>query len=126
LAKLKIDELIKILSNDVLKYSTCIEMNFCIENDEVYSDCWLGKLSDKTKGNIEIYWYGLVSDGSQAFEYTELKDILNANVFYSKSICDVIENIDWYSLDGCGVEERLSYYTDNDMTQPRRSVPKSI
>lgn len=126
MAKLKIDELVKILSNDVLKYNTCIEMNFCIENDEVYGDCWLGKLPNKDKENTEIYWYGLVSDGSQAFEYNKIEDILNAKVFCDKSICDVIGSINWYSLDGCGIEERLSYYTDNDITQPRRSAPKCI
>jgi len=58
LAKLKIDELVKILSNDVLKYNTCIEMNFCIENDEVYSDCWLAKsgLNEVACNRFDYIW----------------------------------------------------------------------
>lgn len=91
--KLKLQDLIKILSEDVLKNNSCIEINFCIYNDVKYEDCWMGKMPDKNNVNKEIYWYGLVEDGSQAYDYDCLDDILNAKVFKNKSICDIWESI---------------------------------
>lgn len=107
LVKIKFDDLITILSRDVVEYNSCIEMNFCIDNDTEYEDCWLGKMPDKDEYGKEVYWYGLVTDGSQAYDYAKLEDILNAKVFHGKSLCDVIEKITWYSLDGCSIEEIL-------------------
>ncbi len=113
MAKLKLQDLITVLNSDLAKYNSCIEMNFCIDNDTKYEDCWLGKMPDKKNRDKEVYWYGLVSDGSQAYEYAKLEDILNAKVFNDKSLCDVIEKITWFSLDGNSIEEILPYYIDN-------------
>lgn len=126
MSKIKLQDLIRILGSDVLKYNSCIEMNFCIDNDKEYEDCWIGKMPDKGDVTKEIYWYGLVQDGSQAYDYNELEDILNAKVFYGKSIYDVIEEITWYSLDGCSIEDMVSYYINDDIERPLRSAPKSI
>lgn len=113
MAKIKLQDLITVLNSDVLKYDSCIEMNFCIENDTEYEDCWLGKMPDRDEHGKEIYWYGLLQDGSQAYDYTKLDYLLNAKVFHGKSLCDVIEKIIWYSLDGCSIEERLPDYINN-------------
>lgn len=59
------------------------------------------------------YWYGLVPDGSQTYEYDNLENILNAKVFYGKSLYDVIDKITWFSLDGSSIEEMLPYYIDD-------------
>lgn len=112
MSKIKLRDLITVLSSDVVKYNSCIEMNFGIDNDTEYEDCWLGKMLDRNKSNKEIYWYGLVPNGSQAYDYDQLEDILNVKVFHGKSLCDVIEKITWYSLDGCSIEERLPDYLD--------------
>lgn len=112
MAKLKFQDLIKILEKDVVKDNACIEMNFCIDEDTEYEDCWLGKMIDNTVEGGELYWYGLVADGSQAYEYDKLEDILAAKVFHGKSLYDVIEDITWFSLDECSIEERLPYYID--------------
>jgi hypothetical protein len=112
LAKIKLEDLIKILSSDVIKYKACIEMNFCIDNNIEYEDCWIGKMPDRDNLNKEIYWYGLVGDGSQVYNYAKLEDILNAKVFNGKSMYDVIEKVTWNSLDGCSIEEMLSNYID--------------
>jgi hypothetical protein len=87
-------------------------MNFCIDNDIVYGDCWLGKMPDRDNSRKAVYWYGLVPDGSQAYEYTELEDFIDAKVFNGKSMRDVFEKVTWYSLDGCSIEGMLPYYLD--------------
>lgn len=112
MAKIELEDLIKVLSNDVITHQSCIEMNFCIENNTEYEDCWIGKMPDRYNSIKEIYWYGLVRDGSQAYDYHNLEDILNAKVFNGKSMCDVIEKVTWYSLDGCIIDERLPYYIE--------------
>lgn len=109
MVKIKLQDLVKVLSEDVLKNNSCIEINFCIDNDVEYEDCWMGKMPDKNNVNKEIYWYGLVEDGSQGYDYDCLEDILNAKVFKNKSICDIWESITLYSLNGCDVEEMLQY-----------------
>ena len=111
LTKIKLQDLVAILSNDVVKNNSCIEMEFSIDDTE-YDDCWLGKMPDRDESNKEIYWYGLAPDGSQAYEYTELEDILKAKVFHGKSLYELIDKINWHSLDGCSIEERLPYYID--------------
>ena len=113
MAKIKLKDLITVLNSDVLKNNSCIEMNFCIDNDIEYKDCWIGKMPDKNIIGKVVYWYGLLSDGSQAYDYDKLEDILNAKVFHDKNLSDVIEKITWYSLDGCSIEERLPYYIDD-------------
>lgn len=126
MAKIKLQDLITVLNSDVVKYNSCIEMNFCIDNDTEYEDCWLGKMPDNKKVGNEVYWYGLVSDGSQAYDYSELEYILNAKVFHGKSLCDIIEKITWYSLDGCSIEEILPDYIDDYSKSPEMSAPINI
>lgn len=110
MSKIQLQDLIRILSDDVVKYNSCIEMNFCIDNDIVYNDCWLGKMPDRDNPRKAVYWYGLIPDGSQAYDYTELEDFMASKVFSGKSMGDVIERVTWYSLDGCSLEERLPDY----------------
>jgi len=122
----RFEDLIKVLSGDVVRYNSCIEMNFGIDNDAKYEDCWMGKMPDRDNLGKELYWYGLVPDGSQAYDYAKLEDILNAEVFHGKSLCDVIEKVTWYSLDGCSIEERLLDYIEDNAKGPLRSAPKFI
>lgn len=113
MAKIRLQDLITVLNSDVVRYNSCIEMNFCIEADTEFEDCWVGKMPNRDDPSKEVYWYGLVQDGSQAYDYTKLEDILNAEVFHGKSLCDVSEKTTWYSLDGCSIEERLPDYIDD-------------
>ncbi|SHE54134.1 hypothetical protein SAMN02745784_00996 [Tissierella praeacuta DSM 18095] len=46
--KINIDDFIKILDEDVVKNNSCIEMNFYVEGDKDYTDCWLGKMFNKS------------------------------------------------------------------------------
>jgi hypothetical protein len=125
-SKIKLQDLKKILSSDVIKNNSCIEMSFCIDNSEKYDDCWLGKMPSKTDSKQELYWYGIVHDGSQAYDYNILDNILNAKVFDGQSMCEIIENITWHSLDGCSIEEMLPYYLTDDSHRPRWSAPINI
>lgn len=47
--KIKLTDLIRVLNENVLENNTCIEMNFCIDDDIEYEDCWLGKTPDMNK-----------------------------------------------------------------------------
>lgn len=123
LAKIKLQDLITVLKSDVVKYNSCIEMNFCIDDDTEYEDCWLGKMPDRDNLGKEVYWYGLTSDGLQGYDYAKLEDILNSKVFHGKSLFDVIEKITWCSLDGCSIEERLPDYLDDYAIKAKRSAP---
>lgn len=113
MAKLNLQDLIIILNRDVVKCNSCIEINFCIDNDIEYKDCWLGKMPDNKNIGRELYWYGLVPDGLQTYKYDNLENILNDKVFNGKSLYDVIDKITWFSLDGSSIEEILPYYIDD-------------
>jgi len=80
-------------------------------------------MPDRDNLGKEVYWYGLTSDGLQAYDYAKLEDILNSKVFHGKSLCDVIEKVTWYSLDGCIIEERLPDYLDDYAIKANRSAP---
>lgn len=110
MCRLTLEELTMILSEDVVKRNTCVELNFCVDGSELYHDCWLGKMpAPETKQNA-VFWFGLVADGSQAYDYPTLPELLEAGVLEGKSLLEILPSITWYSLDGCGVEERLAYY----------------
>lgn len=55
MAKMKLQDLITILNSDVVKNNTSIEMNFSIDDDREYEDCWVGKIPDKEVPNKEVY-----------------------------------------------------------------------
>lgn len=110
MSKIELNDLITILKSDVLKNNSCIEMNFSIKDDKEYKNCWIGKMPDDNKFGKEVYWFGLVEDGSQGYEYDTLDDIINAKVFNGKSLSEIFDEITWNTLDGSSFEERLSDY----------------
>lgn len=50
------EALIRILNENILENNTCVEMNFCIDDDMEYKDCWLGKMLDNNNINKEIQY----------------------------------------------------------------------
>lgn len=110
MSKLALQDLIKILERDVVRNNTCVEMNFDIDNDDDYSDCWLGKMPDRENHGKESYWFGLAKMDLKAYDYDNLHDFLNAKVFNGKSLREIINNVTWHSFDGCDIEERLPCY----------------
>ena len=110
-SKISFHDFTKIISYDVVKNNSCIEIEFYIDNDSNYESCWLGKTIDKETNN-ECYWYGLVKDGSQAYSFLTIDEFMNAKIFYGKNIREVWDFISLYCIDCCDVNERLSHYLD--------------
>jgi len=107
--KISIDQFVKMLSFDVVKCHACIEIEFIIDGDKTYDSCYLGKTVEKDTNNA-VYWYGLVPDGSQAYDYYSFEAFVNALIFHGKSIKEIWDSVTLVSIDACRVEERLPFY----------------
>lgn len=57
-----------------------------------------------------IYWYGLADDGSQAYDYNSLCDLINSPVFNGKSLKEIWSLVTLYSVDGCAPAVRYKDY----------------
>ena len=113
--KISFEDFEKIMSYDVIDannsgYNDCIEIEFEVDNCEIYDLSWMGKMFDKeTRG--ETYWFGLVEDGSQAYDYETFDEFVNAKVFYGeKSLKELWNLVSILSLDGSGLEYVLDSY----------------
>ena len=87
----------------------CIEIEFCVDDNKDYQESWMGKLIDK-KTVQHVYWFGLTSDGKQAYDFDSFEAFINAKIFRGKNIKEMWDSISIYSLDGCPVEEMLPFY----------------
>ena len=91
------------------KWEPCIEVYFSVDGDMDYQDSWLGKLIDRdTKKSV--YWFGLVEDGSEAYDFDSFEEFSNAKVFKGKSIKEIWDSITIDALSGGEVEEMLPFY----------------
>ncbi|MBQ4584711.1 MAG: hypothetical protein IJA82_00725 [Clostridia bacterium] len=88
----------------------CIEIEFSIKGYPKYQFCWMGKMPDKENTEKELYWYGLTSDGSEAYDYDNFQDFYSAPIFDGKSIKEIWDKVDLLSIDGCDPKERLAVY----------------
>ncbi len=100
------DDITKLFSFD-LEGKWCIEIEFLVQGYPKYQSCWMGKTPNKEK---EIYWYGLVPDCSEAYDYDNFGDFSTAQVFNGKSLKQVWNTVRLLSIDGCNPEERLPTY----------------
>ena len=80
----------KIMSCNLdMKSDPCIEINFEIDNCTHYQECWLGKFISKCTKR-DVYWFGLVPDGSEAYDFDSFEEFVNDKVFYgNKSLKEV-------------------------------------
>jgi len=101
----------RVMSCDLRKKKEpCIEICFDVEDSVNYRDSWMGKMIDKDTGG-NVYWFGLVPDGSQAYDFALFDEFVNAEVFYGrKSLKEIWPSISVLSLDGGTVSETLSYF----------------
>lgn len=99
--------------------NACIEINFCVDASEVYTSCWLGKLISEEKK--EVYWFGLTADGSEAYDFDSVRQLLETKVFNGKSLKKIWELITIISIDGCDVEDRISYYSGEQTVESSRA-----
>ncbi|MCL2617081.1 MAG: hypothetical protein FWD96_05495 [Defluviitaleaceae bacterium] len=70
----------------------CIEVYFCVDDSFVYNSSWLGKQLDQDTEKA-IYWFGLIEDGSQAYDFDSFEEFANAKVFSGKSLKEIWESI---------------------------------
>ncbi len=91
----------KFFNSYVKTCNSCIEVEFSVKNDVEYNYCWLGKLN-------EVFWFGLVPDGSQAYQYENFNDFVNAKVFKRKSLIDIWNQISINSIFGIEPDETIS------------------
>ncbi|MCH5352393.1 MAG: hypothetical protein J1E06_02880 [Acutalibacter sp.] len=86
---------------------SCIEIDFCVAGFPDYQNCWMGKMPDHLDKSKEVYWFGLVPDGSQAYDFDNYSDFANAPVFDGKSLKQVWDRVELFSIDGCDPERRI-------------------
>ena len=91
-------------TNQLSKNWNCLEVWFCVDNFPDYWNCWLGKMVERETGSI-IYWYGLVEDGSQAYDFPAIDKFINAKVFQGKSIKDIWDLVSFYSFNGGSADD---------------------
>lgn len=88
----------------------CIEIEFLINEHPKYQNCWMGKMPDKTNKDKEVYWYGLVPDGSEAYDYDNFEAFSATPVFDGECLKDIWKKIEILSIDGCEPGERILTY----------------
>ena len=84
----------KIMSCDLTrKEDPCIEICFEVSSCMEYQEAWMGKIIDRETKH-DVYWFGLVPDGSQAYDFESFEEFANAKVFYgSKSLKEIWNSI---------------------------------
>jgi len=91
------------------KKEPCIEIEFSIDNFSEYNSCYMGKMKCKHTGK-DWYWYGLVADGSQAYEFYSFEEFITAKIFHGNNLQDIWNSVSLLSIDACDVGERLPFY----------------
>ncbi|MBE6919655.1 MAG: hypothetical protein E7469_08240 [Ruminococcaceae bacterium] len=97
----------KLFSSD-LEGRFCVEIEFLVKDSPRYQSCWMGKMPNREHREKEDYWYGLVSDGSEAYDYDNFQDFSTAPVFAGQSLREIWDSITLVTIDGCDPEEYLS------------------
>ncbi len=97
------DTIRQIFASD-LRRSSCIEIGFYIKGTEKYRNCWMGKKSDG------LYWFGLVPDGSEAYDYNSFGEMSEAQVFEGSSLKELWNSVVIHTVDGCEPEIGLGFY----------------
>lgn len=104
-------DIAKLFSHD-LEGKFCIEIEFSVQGEPTYQSCWMGKMPNALNKENNIYWYGLVPGGSEAYDYDNFADFSSASVFNGKSLKEIWNNVEILSIDGCDPESRLFVYCD--------------
>lgn len=103
------EDIVKLFSFD-LEGKWCIEIEFSVKGHPKYQSCWMGKMPDEKTSKKEAYWYGLVPDGSEAYNYDNFQDFSSSSVFDGKSLKEIWDKVVVLSIDGCDPNERLTVY----------------
>lgn len=63
-----------------LKGKWCIEIEFLVNGCPRYQSCWMGKTPDKVNKEKDSFWYGLVPDGSEAYDFDNFHDFSTTRI----------------------------------------------
>ena len=102
-------QLEQIFSYD-LQGSYCIEILFCVHGMPDYQDSWMGKTPNRNDPAKDVYWFGLVEDGSQAYDYDSFSAFAFAPVFHGETLRDVCDRIELIEINGLDPKNRLGFY----------------
>ena len=94
----------------VLEQGSCPEIDFKIKGSAKFDHCWMGKMW-KAEEKRDIYWYGLTGDGKNAYEYAAFEEMAEAKVFDGRSLREVWDDIELFSIDMSDPEEMIGYYS---------------
>ena len=111
---ISLDEIKAFFQQD-LKQKYRIEICFSINGIPEYDDCWMGKMPDSDYPAKDSFWYGLVHDGSQAYDYDNLDDFLSAPVFHGQSLQQVWKNVTLQTINGSAPE---CWFSGTEQIQP--------
>ena len=106
-------DITKLFSFD-LEGKWCIEIEFSVKGYPKYQSCWMGKTPNKVDKEKELYWYGLVPDCSEAYDYDNFEEFSDAPVFEGKSLKQIWKKVQVLSIDGCDPQERIQSYLGID------------
>jgi len=109
MTKISFGDFIRLMSDDIRKNKSSIEVSFYLEDCSKYTDCWLGRQLNKETGEI-LYWYGLISDGSGAYDYKNLEEMISAKIFDGKSLEEIWDFVILNSINATDVEEMLELF----------------
>lgn len=104
--KISFDTFKKLLTTH-LRDNCCQEILFKLENSEKYNHCWMGVIN---KNGSSEYWFGLTSDGKEAYDYTNFDQMTSAPVFNGKSLKEIWDTINILSINGCSPESMIPFY----------------
>ena len=98
----------KLMSFDT-KSRLCVEILFLVKESEKFDYCWMGKMPDR-KTKQDVFWYGLTSDGKNAYDYPTFEEFASANIFDGKSLLQIWDNIVIEDINGCDPMEMVDMY----------------
>lgn len=67
-------------------------------------------MPDKTIKKKELFWFGLVPEGSNSYDYDSFEEFSSAPVFDGKSLNDIWDEIEILSIDSCDPDEQIATY----------------
>ena len=92
----------------------CVEILFSVHKRKKFDCCWMGKRHDKKIGQ-DVYWFGLTTDGKNAFDYPTFEEFSSAKVFDGKSLSEIWDTVTVEAIDGCEPTERLRNYIGENL-----------
>ena len=102
-------ELFQELMSFETKGRLCIEIFFVVKEYDKFDCCWMGKLPDR-ETKKDTFWYGLTSDGKNAYDYLTFEEFSSANVFDGKSLLEIWDNVVIEEINGCDPMEMVDMY----------------